>query len=263
MAAAPYRRTFGRLLGFLRPYKWSLVVSIVLAVLSQAAQFATAFLTGAALGSAVEGHDKHALKLIVAAVLAVGLARALFMVGAPPDLGTAGARRRVRPAQRALRAPAPALVRLLRPPPDGAADVARDGRPADRPLLPRLRAHLLLPERAHARRRGGRDVLRQLEADARRAVDRAAADRARVPLLARRAPAAARRAAEDGRRRDRRRGEHRRRPRRQVVRAGAAPSRRSSSAPRRPSSGRASRRTGSARSTCRCSRSCRCSRRRR
>ena len=47
MAAAPYRRTFGRLLGFLRPYKWSLVVSIVLAVLSQAAQFATAFLTGA------------------------------------------------------------------------------------------------------------------------------------------------------------------------------------------------------------------------
>src|SRR5580765_5554625 len=52
MAAAPYRRTFGRLLGFLRPYKWSLVVSIVLAVLSQAAQFATAFLTGAGLGSA-------------------------------------------------------------------------------------------------------------------------------------------------------------------------------------------------------------------
>ena len=81
MAAVPYRQTFGRLLGFLRPYKWSLAVSIVLAVLSQAAQFATAFLTGAGLGSAVEGNDKHALKLIVAAVLAVGLARALFMVG--------------------------------------------------------------------------------------------------------------------------------------------------------------------------------------
>jgi ABC-type multidrug transport system fused ATPase/permease subunit len=79
MAAAPYRRTFGRLLGFLRPYKFSLVVSIVLAVLSQAAQFATAFLTGAGLGSAVEGHDKHALELIVAAVIGVGIARALFM----------------------------------------------------------------------------------------------------------------------------------------------------------------------------------------
>ncbi|HEX7311830.1 MAG TPA: ABC transporter ATP-binding protein [Gaiellaceae bacterium] len=81
MTAVPYRQTFGRLLGFLRPYKWSLIVSIVLAVLSQAAQFASAFLTGAGLGSAVEGHDKHALKLIVAAVLAVGFARALFMVG--------------------------------------------------------------------------------------------------------------------------------------------------------------------------------------
>ena len=79
MTAAPYRRTFGRLLGFLRPYKWSLFVSIVLAVLSQAAQFATAFLTGAGLGSAVEGHDKHALKLIVAAVIGIGIARALAM----------------------------------------------------------------------------------------------------------------------------------------------------------------------------------------
>src|SRR3954468_311890 len=81
MAAVPYRRTAVRLLGFLRPYKWSLAVSIVLAVLSQAAQFATAFLTGAGLGSAVEGNDRQALKLIVAAVLAVGLAPALFMVG--------------------------------------------------------------------------------------------------------------------------------------------------------------------------------------
>jgi ATP-binding cassette, subfamily B, bacterial len=79
MAAAPYRRTFGRLLGFLRPYKVSLIVSIVLAVISQAAQFATAFLTGAGLGSAVNGHDKHALKLIVAAVIAVGIARAFAM----------------------------------------------------------------------------------------------------------------------------------------------------------------------------------------
>jgi ATP-binding cassette subfamily B protein len=81
MTAVPYRRTFGRLLGFLRPYRWSLAVSIVLAVLSQAAQFATAFLTGAGLASAVNGHDSHALKLIVIAVIVVGLARALFMVG--------------------------------------------------------------------------------------------------------------------------------------------------------------------------------------
>jgi len=81
MAAVPYRRTFVRLLGFLRPYRWSLVVSIVLAVLSQAGQFASAFLTGAGLGKAVNGHDRHALQLIVAAVVVVGVSRALFMAG--------------------------------------------------------------------------------------------------------------------------------------------------------------------------------------
>src|SRR2546430_1118717 len=81
MAAAPYRRTFVRLLGFLRPYKWSLAVSIVLAVLSQAGQFGAAFLTGAGLAKAVNGHDRGALRLIVLAVILVGLARAIFMAG--------------------------------------------------------------------------------------------------------------------------------------------------------------------------------------
>ncbi len=81
MAAVPYRRTFVRLLGFLRPYKWSLAVSIVLAVLSQAGQFGFAFLTGAGLAKAVHGDDKRALQLIVLAVILVGIARAIFMVG--------------------------------------------------------------------------------------------------------------------------------------------------------------------------------------
>jgi ABC-type multidrug transport system fused ATPase/permease subunit len=81
MAAVPYRTTFRRLLGFLRPYKWSLAVSIVLAVLSQACQFAGAYLTGAGLAHAVNGEDRHALKLIVAAVVVVGLSRAVFMAG--------------------------------------------------------------------------------------------------------------------------------------------------------------------------------------
>src|SRR6266852_2124513 len=81
MATVPYRHTFKRLLGFLRPYKWSLAVSIVLAVLSQAGQFGAAFLTGAGLGKAVNGHDKASLRLIVLAVILVGLARAIFMVG--------------------------------------------------------------------------------------------------------------------------------------------------------------------------------------
>ena len=70
----------------------------------------------------------------------------------PPDLGQPGARGRARPAQRALREVRAALVRLLRPPPDRPADVAGDRRPAERPLLPRLRADLLLPARLHGRR---------------------------------------------------------------------------------------------------------------
>jgi ABC-type multidrug transport system fused ATPase/permease subunit len=80
-AEVPYRQTFIRLLGFLRPYKWSLWISVVLAVLSQAAQFASAFLVGSGLAGALKGHDRHALKLIVAAILLVGLGRALFMAG--------------------------------------------------------------------------------------------------------------------------------------------------------------------------------------
>jgi ATP-binding cassette subfamily B protein len=77
----PYRRTFVRLLGFLRPYKWTLWISVVLAVLSQAGQFATAYLTGTAVANAVHGHDRAALDLIVVAVVLVGLARALAMTG--------------------------------------------------------------------------------------------------------------------------------------------------------------------------------------
>src|SRR6266545_2447401 len=77
----PYRRTFVRLLGFLRPYKWSLIVSIVLAVGSQAAAMAIAFLTGTGLEKAITAQSRHDLYLIAALVLAVGAARALFMSG--------------------------------------------------------------------------------------------------------------------------------------------------------------------------------------
>ena len=47
--AVPYRRTFIRLLGFLRPYKGSLIVSTILAVLSQAAAIAIVLLVGEAI----------------------------------------------------------------------------------------------------------------------------------------------------------------------------------------------------------------------
>jgi ATP-binding cassette subfamily B protein len=77
----PYLRTFVRLLGFLRPYRWSLAVSIVLAVLSQAAAVAIAFLTGDALEGAVDAEGRSQLWTIAIAILLVGAARALFMAG--------------------------------------------------------------------------------------------------------------------------------------------------------------------------------------
>jgi len=77
----PYVRTFVRLLGFLRPYRWSLAVSVVLAVGSQAAAVAIAFLTGDALQGAVDSESKSTLWTLALAVLLVGLARALFMAG--------------------------------------------------------------------------------------------------------------------------------------------------------------------------------------
>ena len=82
MAATPrYRTTFFRLLGFLRPYKWSLAVSIVLAVGTQAAAIVLAYLTGDALAHVIESSDQDELWFLVAAVVVVGLARALLMVG--------------------------------------------------------------------------------------------------------------------------------------------------------------------------------------
>jgi ABC-type multidrug transport system fused ATPase/permease subunit len=76
-----YRTTFIRLLGFLKPYKWGLALSVVLAVGSQAAAIASAFLTGSALEHVIVDRDRGTLNLIVGAVLLVGLARALLMVG--------------------------------------------------------------------------------------------------------------------------------------------------------------------------------------
>jgi ATP-binding cassette, subfamily B, bacterial len=82
MAGTPaYRRTFARLLGFLRPYKWSLAVSIVLAVGTQAAAVVAAFLTGNALERALSSEHRRTLWLIAGAILVTGLARALFMMG--------------------------------------------------------------------------------------------------------------------------------------------------------------------------------------
>jgi ABC-type multidrug transport system fused ATPase/permease subunit len=76
-----YRRTFARLLGFLRPYKWSLIVSVVLAIASQAAAVVMAFLTGDALQRVVLAESRRALWWIAVAIVVTGLLRALFMMG--------------------------------------------------------------------------------------------------------------------------------------------------------------------------------------
>jgi ABC-type multidrug transport system fused ATPase/permease subunit len=81
MATPAYRHTFSRLLGFLWPYKWSLIVSIILAVGTQAAAVVAAFLTGNALEHALSSEHRRTLWVIAGAILATGLARALFMMG--------------------------------------------------------------------------------------------------------------------------------------------------------------------------------------
>jgi ATP-binding cassette subfamily B protein len=81
VSAVPYRRTFVRLLGFLRPYKRSLIVSIVLAVGSQAGAIGIVVLVQQAIDGIEERRGTGTLAWIVAAIVAVGLAKALLMAG--------------------------------------------------------------------------------------------------------------------------------------------------------------------------------------
>jgi ABC-type multidrug transport system fused ATPase/permease subunit len=76
-----YRQTFARLLGFLKPYKVSLAISILLAVGSQAAAIALIWLTKHVIDNALRPRDTHALKLFVLAVVLVGIVRAVLMAG--------------------------------------------------------------------------------------------------------------------------------------------------------------------------------------
>jgi ABC-type multidrug transport system fused ATPase/permease subunit len=80
-SAVPYRRTFIRLLGFLRPYKGSLVVSTILAVLSQAAAIGIVLLVGEAIDGIEEQRGTGTLAWVVAAIMVVGVLKAAFMVG--------------------------------------------------------------------------------------------------------------------------------------------------------------------------------------
>src|SRR5581483_5640269 len=73
-------RTFVRLLGFLRPYKLSLVVSVLLAFASQAGSLTFPWLTGDVV-HAIQAGERHRLPLLIGVVVAVGVAKALATVG--------------------------------------------------------------------------------------------------------------------------------------------------------------------------------------
>jgi ABC-type multidrug transport system fused ATPase/permease subunit len=74
-----YRVTFARLLGFLSPYKISLIVSTVLAVASQGAQIALVWVTAHAIDDAITPRDAGKLWVFVWAIIGLGALRAVLM----------------------------------------------------------------------------------------------------------------------------------------------------------------------------------------
>jgi ATP-binding cassette subfamily B protein len=82
VSAVPYRRTFARLLSFLRPYKRGLAISAVLAVGSQAAQIALIWVTGKnVIDGALLNHDTQKLWINVGIIAALGVVSAVLMSG--------------------------------------------------------------------------------------------------------------------------------------------------------------------------------------
>ncbi len=71
--------TFARLLGFLRPYQTSLVVSTVLAVASQGAQIALVWVTAHAIDDAITPRDAGKLWVFVWAIIGLGALRAVLL----------------------------------------------------------------------------------------------------------------------------------------------------------------------------------------
>src|ERR1700704_3938699 len=164
-------RTFWRLLSFLRPYRAGVVASLVLAAAAIGFTVAIPYLTGPAINAVRRG------------------APAPRLHGGPPAGRRACvARRRVRPAPEDVRAPSAAGARLLRPPADGAADVASHGGPAGRAVLPRLRARVPAAVRPDPAARRGGDVRAQPRAGGGRTVAGALRRAGRRALRAPRAP---------------------------------------------------------------------------
>jgi len=75
----PYRVTFARLLGFLHPYKISLVASTLLAIASQVAQIALVWVTAHVIDDAIIPRDSGKLWVYVWVIIGLGALRAVFM----------------------------------------------------------------------------------------------------------------------------------------------------------------------------------------
>jgi ABC-type multidrug transport system fused ATPase/permease subunit len=80
-SGTPYGVTFARLLGFLRPYRVSLVVSTLLAIASQVAQIALVWVTAHVIDDAVVPRDSGKLWLYVWVIVGLGALRAALMAG--------------------------------------------------------------------------------------------------------------------------------------------------------------------------------------
>ena len=80
-SGTPYRVTFARLLGFLHPYKISLVISTLLAIASQVAQIALVWVTAHVIDDAIIPRDAGKLWVFVWVIVGLGAVRAGLMAG--------------------------------------------------------------------------------------------------------------------------------------------------------------------------------------
>ena len=75
------RRTFVRLLSFLRPYLGSFVVSSILAIGSQVAVIVALVLTGAVIGELEGAQRTRQIVILIAVIVGLGVLRGVLMVG--------------------------------------------------------------------------------------------------------------------------------------------------------------------------------------
>ena len=72
-------RSFLRLVGFLRPYRWSLAASVAVAIAAQGAALLIPWVTGKTIDEAIPAGDGRLLALFAALVVLAGVLRALLM----------------------------------------------------------------------------------------------------------------------------------------------------------------------------------------